>query len=378
MLFQKIKAIFIAIRDLEVDFQLSEFSAKEIDALLNMQLGPLLYFLANRHTQEKLNESMDKLASAAIYAKFTTQQNLGVVVSLASYCQKQQITMTLLKGISTSTELYPEPHLRVMGDIDLLFKERDFILVDNYLKDNGFIQKSLYSDEFYKNLHHDMPYYHAKKDCWIEIHHHLFSPQSKFSNEPIFLMADDNRCLSQIIGVDVYRFRVELQLIYTVIHWSESSNCISGRMAILDVILLCSKYKQEIDWQWIAHRLSNSLCAQPMFILLSFLSRNGLVLGVEQELYKWRNYPIKQNSISLYIAHKVITKWFFEDIDLKAKFLTVNNLELIWRTLLTNQLAVVKVFLLLWNIGFPPDNPRKFNLRFQWRRLKVMLGRSVE
>jgi hypothetical protein len=65
--------------------------------------------------------------------------------------------ITLLKGSSTGTDLYPQPYLRVMRDLDVLVDPGEQPKLEKILLELGFRQQSKNSHEFYAKHHHSMP-----------------------------------------------------------------------------------------------------------------------------------------------------------------------------------------------------------------------------
>jgi len=130
--------------------------------------------------------------------------------------------ITLLKGCSTGSELYPQPHLRVIRDLDLLVEPKDQSKLEAILLEMGFRQRSTNSLEFYAMHHHSMPFYHSSRDIWVEVHRGLFPASNKLAKLPVFSSRNIRAELrpSWLKGTPVMRLSSELQIVYTASHWA--------------------------------------------------------------------------------------------------------------------------------------------------------------
>ena len=93
---------------------------------------------------------------------------------LLKHFQENHIPVVVLKGAALAAAAYPLPSLRIMGDVDLLFKKADVALVDSSLLDLGYIPQA--------------------QDKWQEekIHHIYLSPNNLFGLEVHWALSSPN------------------------------------------------------------------------------------------------------------------------------------------------------------------------------------------
>ena len=181
---------------------------------------------------------------------------------IADACRSSLPPLTLLKGISISEQCYPEPHLRLMRDIDLLVPKESLSTITSVLHGLGYRQLSDNVARYDKH-HHLEPFFHQEKQLWIEVHHGLFSPGRKASTARIFSrenLAAQSRS-SRFQGMEVRRLSLELQLVYLASHWAQDFTRIGGMVAFADTIYLLKQAGAGFQWEWILRAVNRSLPA---------------------------------------------------------------------------------------------------------------------
>jgi hypothetical protein len=71
--------------------------------------------------------------------------------NILSCFEQAKIGVILLKGMALINTIYPDIALRPMYDIDLLIHKHDFSLVEDKLKELGYMNSSAYPEDFYKD-----------------------------------------------------------------------------------------------------------------------------------------------------------------------------------------------------------------------------------
>ena len=99
---------------------LDAFNEAQIRWTIETGLGPLLYHVTKGNTATASSPFKPLLLSADLTARVLSQELLDAMSEIIDACNVHTTRMTLLKGISICEQYYPESHLRVMGDIDLL------------------------------------------------------------------------------------------------------------------------------------------------------------------------------------------------------------------------------------------------------------------
>ncbi|HUF69230.1 MAG TPA: nucleotidyltransferase family protein [Longimicrobiales bacterium] len=92
----------------------------DIERLVESGLGPLLHRLrpANGFKNAKGSEAL--LHGADLTSRVLTSDLFAAVDEIVIALRSTGIEPTLLKGIAYASRYYPEPHLRIMGDVDVL------------------------------------------------------------------------------------------------------------------------------------------------------------------------------------------------------------------------------------------------------------------
>ena len=214
-----------------------------------------------------------------------------------------------------------------------------------------------------------MPFYHPEKKIWIEIHTSLFplsSSEEIFKPEHIF-----NRTFnSQYYTYNVKYLVKEFELIYTCAHWALENNWMKGLIRIVDILYILNKTDDKIDWNIVLTWLEKSpVTASYLYLVLSYLVNNNYISLPTNVLINLSNKQKKLNTINLFILHKLIDKYLIEGRQF-GSFLTINNVDIIWNTLTQgSDIPLINLLQIPWNLLFPPENIKRYNLKFQLSRI---------
>ena len=161
---------------------LSLLNDRQLRWITEAGLGPLLWSVSKKDLKTGESPSCRDLKAADLTARLINHIQLETLGEILARCKGLFPPITLLKGSSTGSELYPEPHLRIMRDLDLLVDPKDQPKLESILLEMGFRQQSTNSHEFYAAHHHSMPFYHRERDVWVEVHRGLFPPTTNWLN----------------------------------------------------------------------------------------------------------------------------------------------------------------------------------------------------
>ena len=145
-------------------FPVSPLKDRQLRRIIETGLGPLLCFASKKDLKTGDSPSCCDLKAADLTARLINHIQLETLGEILAKCEGLFPPITLLKGSSTGSELYPEPHLRIMRDLDLLVDPKDQPKLESILLKMGFRQQSTNSHEFYAVHHHSMPFYHRERD----------------------------------------------------------------------------------------------------------------------------------------------------------------------------------------------------------------------
>ena len=219
------------------------------------------------------------LKAADLTARIETRGKIDAMCEIIDACTEATPPLVLLKGISTCTQYYPEPHLRSMADIDVLVEERFIGAVESVLYNLEYSRPSKVSSQFYQTHHHTAPFYHPRRDVWVEIHRRLLPRSTKSTQSGVFSLenvAKELR-LSQFQGRAVRRLSDELQIIYTSAHWAQQLQTNGGLMAMLDIVYIIKHAGHRLDWSKIIGRVKLSPAAIEFCLLLAYLAHHEVV-----------------------------------------------------------------------------------------------------
>lgn len=358
------------------DLDLNHLTATTVQLALDRGLGPLLFRATKNNPRSTASVLHPFLHSADITSRILVHEQLDGLQEILDALGSSARHVTLLKGISICETHYPEPQLRLMGDIDLLVvDDQSRNALEVLLRDLGYRQQSHYPEEFYRTLHHSMPFFHPRRKIWIEVHNRLFPSSATVAQDKIF-------SLDQITGQTVPRefcgarcmqLTDEMQLVYTSSHWAEEFNTSRGLMPMLDVIYLLTRNTREIDWDQILSWLPGTAASAHLFLMTSYLQHHGLITIAGEIGKKLRVCATNLNHLNLSLLWRLIDTFLVGERSY-GRVLTGANVGIIWKTLLSRGTPVRNLLSIPRNLALPPGNPHRFKLAFHLNRIASALG----
>jgi hypothetical protein len=279
-----------------------------------------------------------------------TAEQMDAMEEILQKCGGWVQPPTLLKGISVREQIYPEPHLRPMRDIDFLLEPDAIPVVESALFEMGYRQTADSSPGFYEAHHHTRPFFHPQKGVWVEIHRALAPAWSPVGSDKAFSSANvgAERRPAEFRGRRVNRLSDELQVVYLASHWAYDFRRVGGMVAMLDMIYLLQKARS-IRWTGILEWLDGSVAATPVYVMLTYLDRHGLVelpAGILGDL------ALRQRSFgpaSLGIIHAMIDRYVVNGQEF-GRLVSERNFDITWRTLVSPRPPSRKIPLVFWNL----------------------------
>ena len=217
-----------------------------------------LYHLSDRHKVanmacygiNKLDD--DRKPPQAVMRKFQVECKKAVAIEATQHItveqvlktfEENQITCMPLKGYLIKY-LYPQPDMRLMADIDILFKNEQTEKVKQLMLMLGFTVE-------HQGGNHDV--YYKKPFMNLEMHRRLISEDSPYSN---YLSKIWNRTSLKPGGKFTYELSLEDFYIYTLIHLTKHySNGGTGIRSFMDIYLYNGRYGKDMDWNYIQTEL---------------------------------------------------------------------------------------------------------------------------
>jgi hypothetical protein len=165
--------------DLDVD----ALQPTVIEYALEQGLGPILAHAAVRG-RTRDNPYTNRIRAADLTARILTAEKYEAIEEVLAAAAADGCRVVLLKGASTAIRYYPAPHLRMMGDVDLLVRKDQRTIFEASLRALGYQQRSSQPPEAFINRHHSMPFLNARRGVWIDVHtklHPLEHPMAHVS-----------------------------------------------------------------------------------------------------------------------------------------------------------------------------------------------------
>lgn len=340
--------------------------------LIEAGIGPVLWRIARDTSPFMLTE----LQSADLTARLIIGRLLESAREILQAAGDAAAEIIVLKGVVASECHYPEPHLRVMGDIDLLAPPNLYQPLQSLLYGLGYRQHSQLPQEFFTNHHHAMPFYHPTKHQWVEIHSSLFPPSSPCAREACFAPAavTTESIAFGFRGITTRRLRDELHLIYVCSHWGKTLNLQRGLIPILDVLYLLQS-TANLDWDRVRRSAGNGLSKKYLTLLLGYLLAHELI-RLESEVIEWvRQSTRRIGRFNVRLLHTLIDNFLVLQRPC-GRVLTETNISAVWDTLLRDKASASNLLGIPLALLFPPTRADRFRSALVARRMRSMLRRG--
>jgi len=358
------------------DVDLRLLRETEMKHAMDVGLGPLL-FRVSRHGEP--GAWKDILYAQNLAARVESEIRLDALDEILSACTPAiSETIVLLKGISLCLRVYPEAHLRMMGDIDLLVPATMVRHVESVLRQLGYVQRSEQVPEFYASHHHSMPFVHPRHETVIEVHTGLFPPDVPLSGSRNFQRDSviSKTESMQFRGHTVRHLDTETELAYLAAHWINERECFGfAIIPILDLAMLIHQHGEKLDWEHFIASLRYSPEASYVRVALGFVhDRAGIRLpgDFRKQLDRLTAKPGRMVDP---VLHRMIQRYAVHGHAL-GSFWTREVASIVWKTLLMPRSSWMNYCSLSWNILFPPAAPHRYEPSFLVERMRSALRRQ--
>lgn len=311
--------------------------------LMRAGLGPLLHHATRAQPEAVPARWRDELLAAELTARVRHAALAQAALELIDACAALGVELTLLKGLSVSTQYWPAPHLRPMSDIDLLLPPARHDEVAAMLTaPDGRCERLDFPVR--PGLHHDAPLRHRRLGTVVELHKALFPADSPFSVGTLFAPAQvlARSQPASLQGRAVRRLPAALQLPYIAAAWfndlTELQVDPSFLASLFDAVFLLRRDGPTLAWDALRHWLDedDGMVCGCLYALLSYLPRFG-VAPAPGDFMAW----------------------------LGGSQRTVGPLQ---RRLIHWMLDHHLVAARPWSLPLPPPVPGRYSPRWQWRK----------
>ena len=331
------------------DLRLGNFDDRAVRWAVATGLGPLLYHVTRDDDRREASPLWSRVHSAYLTARLVGTGQHDAIAEIIDGCAERGCTLTLLKG-SAIARLYPEPGLRPMRDVDLLAPEPDVPLVESVLTALGYRQWSEASPDFYESHHHTMPFFDARRDVWIEVHHRLASPRHGRAVEEVLGPEHVAANLEPMDfrGRRATRLTHDMELIYIATHWGSRFQTVGGAIPLLDVTYLVKSGL--LRWDRVLAWLERApATAAHLYALLTYLAARRLTTVAPDVLDALARRQQSFGAASLRIVHALIDR-FLLDGAAPGRLVSEARLRIIWNTLVQPGPQAGKLAALPWRL----------------------------
>ncbi len=370
-----LRTLLRAIVDDRSDFDLRRCHDGLVRRALDVGLGPALYRVSrhgDRGVWQDALRAQDLAARVECLGRFEALEEI-----LAAIPPRVSADVLLLKGLSLCQRVYPEAHLRMMGDLDLLVSPEFRPELERVLPGLGYVQRSPQAPEFYVEHHHSMPFFHSRNGIVVEVHTGLFRPATRLAHGELFRPETIRRrsLVDDFRGFPVRRLDAETELAYIATHLINERRCFgAATMPILDLALLIRRLPDSFDWEGLLTCIADSPAAPYIRVALGFLhDRLGIHLTPEirRRLDHLRTRP---QAVVDPLLHRMIDRHVMAGRPF-GRFWSSSMADVAWDALLAPRSGWLNILSLPWRLVFPPEQARRYDPGFQLRRWRSAIGR---
>ncbi len=254
---------------------------RHVKWVVDAGLGPLLRHVAEADGAELPARWVVPLLSADLTARVRHGNFVAAASDVVDACLACGVVPTLLKGISVAGQWYPRPHLRPMGDVDILVPAEAYADVEAGLAKRGYVASGAAA------LHHGAPLWHPAGGVRVELHTDLFGSDSILAGATVFRRASvaNDVVASTLEGRDVRRLSPEVQLVYV------ASTLVADLVrhgldptflpTMADAALLLRATSGALDWRRVTNLPDEGMVRTSTGLLVAYLVRRGLAVVPE-------------------------------------------------------------------------------------------------
>lgn len=303
-----------------------------IERSLELGLGPVVAHVARTVDDRHALPHQERIRAAELTAHAVTAATYDSLAHALAAARQAQCPVVVLKGAATALRYYPSPHLRAMGDIDVLVPVDGQAAFEDALRAFRFRQFPIDPAVNYDDHLHSAPFWDPEQRVWIEVHTSVFPRDYRLAHDKRFSWDAIAAQLTPIAVRDqtACAMHHELQLVYTSARWSEMFDPRHGVYPILDAALLVRQHRDTLDWERILALVKGSWAALPLHLMLWYLDDSELAPIPTHVLHTLGTSDHHLNPRSLRILKRVISTCVIE-----GAFINSNEprLQLLWTSL---------------------------------------------
>ena len=345
----------------------------ELEWLLGHGLGPILHSVQPDGGYRAGPRAAARLRGADLTSRAITQQLLADVRDVLVLLRSEGIRPTVLKGLSYMTRYYPAPHLRIMGDVDLLVREEELPVARRALLEAGFTQPA----SPWRPSHHAPPLREERKGLWIELHHALRPAESPEAGDAPLSAPEAERRTSAFQGVEVDVLGPECELALIAASWCYDLKTRFGvagmPRALIDAVhLLREASRSPFDWDKILVWSRGTYTGGCVAVLLTYLAKHDAYVGPPEVPAEVLTSQPFVAGWTLDAVHALLDRYVIAPGG--GGLATTNTLGNAMDALIAPRRAWRNLLAAPLNVAFPARNPRRFRPGFILGRLRNALS----
>ena len=356
---------------------------RRLQHVVRAGFAPMLWRWAREAGAALPAEWLATLHAADLTAQVVYGEVRDATIDILDACRELDVRVTLLKGVSIGDQYYPAPHLRPMGDIDLLVAERDREPVEAMLLRRGYARMPGFREE--AGDPHGAPLFLPERRVWVELHTGLFPEGDRLRRDRLFApdTLEHYAVDSAFAGRPVRRLSAELQLVYLASYWMRDMSNYGPNptfaKSLFDAVYLLGPSGPDFDWDGMLEWLDNDFARASLYALVSFLATRGLCRVPEGILARLAAAQDIAGALENRILGAMIDRGLIEGRPLLGSFGERHPMiaETVLRSMLSDGSPAAKLLSLPWAMVFPPWIAERYTLRYQRERLGRLLRRRA-
>jgi hypothetical protein len=203
----------------------------------------------------------------------------------------------VVKGI-LCRELYPQPDHRPSSDEDLLVMPSQFSLCHQILTEQG-MHTQVSSAQLEND--YEIPYRSSTSPLFIELHKHLFPPESEAYGDLncFFANAFENAEQETVDGVPIATFSPTAHLFYLIVHaLKHFLHSGFGIRQVCDIILYANARGDQVDWMVLMEQC-RQIRAEYFAAAIFRIGQNHLVFDPEKAHFpqQWQQLQVSEENL---------------------------------------------------------------------------------
>jgi len=230
---------------------------------------PLLYWMvSNTELSINIPEWLKQKWEQAYFGNFLrNEEYLDLLKTLLGRCEKEGVSIIVLKGPALIGRIYKDSGLRTMSDLDILCFIKDLGRLVDITREMGFTTAPPGVDIIFT---HHVAMYKAEARSLLEFH---FMPYGGMKNHQLFMkLAWDRREWIEVYGIDCPVLSLEMEIVFDLAHIIQHQFDVSLKHYV-DIAGLLIFFRRQLNRDRIHSLLRGAGLQREFFLIRNSLSR---------------------------------------------------------------------------------------------------------